>query len=626
MQSDSELFGRFAEDAFRSGRPDLAGEFLRRLSVKPSAAQADAEQLVRDALQLQSQQKLREAEPLLLEAIRLKPDVPTWHDNLAVNLARQGRLLEAIATFRVSLRLDPTPGSVWNNLGIACLEAKNFVAAEAALREAVPRLKHDLAPRLSLAQSLRGQLKLEDAEQIDRETIALFPQEAPAHTSLALTLNAAKKPEVALEFFRNAARLAPNIPEAQSNLAAALGKMKLYEECIVVARRAIQLNPNHAGAWSNLGNCLRDLGRFDEAEPALRESIRLNPHDADAVGNLALTLANAGRFADAIPVYDRALELKPQTQEVRFNRALAHLTLGDYARGWPDYEARWHTEQFHGGERTYPMPKWDGTSLRGKTIFLHTEQGIGDTLQFIRFAAPLAEQGATVMIHPTPDLVPVLKSVPGIARVIDAPRAEVTFDCHCPLLSVPYMLQTRLESIPATVPYMAAPPEAVARWSEKLSATRGFKIGIVWQGNPKFPGDRWRSVPLKFFAPIAAVPGVEICSLQKGEPRKQIAECGFAVRDLGAETQSDLGDVAGLMINLDLIISTCTSMVHLAGALARPTWVILSANPDWRWLRDRTDSPWYPTVRLFRQEKLGEWPAVFQSIAQELQEQITTKR
>jgi hypothetical protein len=316
--------------------------------------------------------------------------------------------------------------------------------------------------------------------------------------------------------FGKAVVLAPRSAEAQSNLAAVFGKLKRWAECEAAARKGTELDPQHAGAWGNLGNCLRDQGRYEEAAVALTKCLDLRPDDAEAAGNFALTSAAIGRHAEALTWYDRSLTLRPDNGEVRFNRALTHLTLGDYAQGWPGYEYRWHTDAMKGKKRTFPQVEWDGTAdLRGKTILIVPEQGLGDFIQFVRFAKPLADRGANVVVQTPPELAALTRTVPGVGRVVSEDRAEVTIQSNCHLLSLPGLLKVTLNDLSGE-PYMTPPAEAVGKWKERLAAVPGFRMGVVWQGNPKHTGDRWRSVPLAMFAPLAAIPGVALCSVQKG--------------------------------------------------------------------------------------------------------------
>ena len=617
-----ELLHRFAEEAFRAGSPAVAGELLRMAARWPAPV-PDPVATHADGLKLLAADRLADAEAAFVAAIRATADVPVWHEHLGVALARQGRFAEAAVSLRVALRLDPAPVATWQNLAQAYRDLKNLPAAELALREAVNRQPDSPDAAFSLVATLNDQKKYTDAESLSAQLTERFPDHPLAWSALGISRSMNGDHEAAIAPLERALALAPTA-ESHSNLAAVFGKLKRWADCERLAREAVRLNPDHAGGWANLGNCLRDQGNYTDAETALLRALTLNPNDPDAAGNLALTIATTGRHADALRHYDHSLALRPDHVEVRFNRSIAYLTLGDFARGWPEYEARLQTEQLKKSQREYPVPRWTGQPLAGKGILLVAEQGLGDGLQFLRYAEPLAKLGARVVVHPPAALVRLARTAPGVADVIDQPNAAVRVDFHCPLLSVPMGLKTTLDTIPNRVPYLTPPADAVAKWRERMKPVPGFKVGIVWQGNPEHAGDRWRSVLLSRFAPLAAVPGVTLCSVQKGHGSEQLKTCDFPVLDLGAELDGDLADTAGLFVNLDLVLGIDTAPLHLAGALGLPAWIALAFNNDWRWLRDRDDSPWYPTMRLFRQPALGDWNGVFARLADELR--IATPR
>ncbi len=613
-----ELLHRFAEEAFRAGAPAVAGELLR-LAARSHAPTIDPAAQHADGLKHLAADRLPDAEAAFVAAIRATADVPAWHEHLAVALARQGRFAEAAVTFRVALRLDPAPAATWMNLAQAYRDAGNLPAAELALREAVQRQPDAPDAALGLVAALNDQKKHADAETLALQLTERFPTHPLTWTALGITRSLNGDHEAAVAPLERAAALSPTA-ETHSNLAAVFGKLKRWADCERQAREAVRVNADHGGGWANLGNCLRDQGKYGDAEAALLRAVALNPNDPDAAGNLALTVATVGRHDDALRHYDRSLALRPDHVEVRFNRSIAYLTLGDFARGWPEYEARLQTDALKKTQHEYPIPRWIGQPLAGRGILLTAEQGLGDGLQFLRFAEPLAKLGARVVVHPPEALARLARTVPGVAEVIDQPNAAIRADFHCPLMSVPLGLKTTFDTLPNRVPYLRPPADAVAKWKERLRSVPGVKVGIVWQGNPDHAGDRWRSVPLSRFAALAAVPGVSLCAVQKGHGREQLQECDFPVIDLGAEIAGDLADTAGLFVNLDLVIGIDTAVLHLAGALAVPAWLAVAYNCDWRWLRDRTDTPWYPSMRVFRQPTLGDWDAVFARLVRELRE------
>ena len=360
------------------------------------------------------------------------------------------------------------------------------------------------------------------------------------------------------------------------------------------------------------------------------------PNAVEACTNLGNIHWEEGRCDEALACYDQALCWNSESPETHFNRARLRLLQGDWAQGWPEYECRWKTKECPGW--SFPQPQWDGTDLAGRTILLLAEQGLGDTLHFIRYAPLVKQRGGTVIVECQPALIRILSSIEGIDSFVARGLPLPEFDVHASLLSLPGLFHTTVDNLPATVPYVHTDPALIEEWRPKLSQPndqesdighrtsnikRVFKVGIAWQGNPLFIGDRHRSVPLLHFASLAKVAGVQLISLQKGAGSEQLLDIAgkFQVLDLGSHLDEACGafmETAAVMKNLDLVITSDTAIAHLAGALAVPVWVALSFMPDWRWMLRRHDSPWYPTMRLFRQTRRGQWPDVFAEMAEEL--------
>ncbi|OWK47234.1 tetratricopeptide repeat protein [Fimbriiglobus ruber] len=516
--SEAELLTQFAELALAAGRADLAGEYLRRAACAAQPGNSEnPEQLHATAIQFLNQQRFAEAEQTILRAIRLRPRESVWHDHLGVILARQNRLPEAEATFRLAARLDPANTGVVRNVIQACLDQRKYPEAEAAVRAALDREPRNDEFRVQLVTILLEQRKSDDARALLDNLFAAKRFQPAFWDKLGVSFGSAGLFPEAERCLREATRHPAASATSYGNLAAALGKMNRWSEAEVAARQATRLDPKLAMGWGNLGNALRDLGRLDEAERVIREAIRLDPKAPDPLGNLGLALAMNGRVREGLEWYDRSLALRPDAGEVRFNRAIALLSLGEYEKGWAEYEWRWRTDQMKTHQRKYPAPHWDGKQpLAKKTILVHSEQGIGDTFQFIRLTSELAAQGAFVVFASPPEIADLVKTCPGVGQVCALNEAPARLDFHAALMSLPYILKLRAESIPNRAPYLTPPQEAVARWRNRLAGIPGRKVGIVWQGNPKHIGDRWRSIPLTRFAPLASIPGVTIVSLQKG--------------------------------------------------------------------------------------------------------------
>ena len=382
--------------------------------------------------------------------------------------------------------------------------------------------------------------------------------------------------------------------------------------------KSCEIRPNDPLGHGNLGLALRKADRHDEAIRSFEHAVSLDPRLASHHNHLGLSLSDAGRLDDALASLRRAVELDPKSAEFRENLGLTLLLNGNFEEGWPQYESRHQLERFKSRRPAIDVPMWQGEPVANRSILVYSEQGFGDTIQFVRYVPLLASMGASVTLAVQPRLIPLLSVLSNAASVIAIGEVHGRFDFQCALLSLPHGFRTTLANVPADVPYLSADNALVARWREHIGRD-GFKIGISWRGSPNYQADHHRSIPLREFAPLAAIPGMRLISLQKGLGADQVAGVEFRVETLD-ERFDEAGafvDSAALMMALDLVVSCDTSILHLAGALARPLFVALRRVPDWRWLLDREDSPWYPTARLFRQRSVGDWSDVFDRIAVE---------
>jgi hypothetical protein len=431
----------------------------------------------------------------------------------------------------------------------------------------------------------------------------------------------------AVEAYNRVLAVEPTHGGALNNLGVALRRLERFAEAVACYRRALEIDPRNSQALSNLGNALKDLHRLDEAIATLRRADAVKPNDAGIVYNLGIALKDAGRLDEALAAYDRALALRPDDPDIPWDIALALLTKPNFAKGWPAYEARWGLKD--NPPRPFPQPRWHGEELGGRRILLTSEQGFGDTLQFIRYVPLVKAKGGHVIVEARGPLMRLVRSVEGVDEVVDRDaRTPPAFDVHCPLLSLPMVFRTDLSSIPSTIPYLAPPPGLGAAFDAFLApAGDRLKVGLVWSGSTTFKNNRNRATSLESFLPLLEVPGVAFVSLQKGPPLQELSTCGCRSLILDADPLlQDFADTAALIQRLDLVIMTDSAVAHLSGALGRPVWVLLCFAADWRWLTRREDSPWYPSMRLFRQRTAGRWDDVFVRVKDELAKLAAKRR
>jgi len=414
-------------------------------------------------------------------------------------------------------------------------------------------------------------------------------------------------------------------PEDVFTQAAELKQQGRLAEALLSYDQAIALKPDYAHAFNNRGNVLQIMGRLEEAVASYRQAIAFKPDYAFAFNNLGGALRLLKRFDEAIAAYDQAVALQPDYAAALTNRAQSKLLLGRMSEGWRDYECRL-SEEFRKTLAVPDIPDWAGESLAGRNILIYAEQGLGDIIQFCRYVPMLSERGANVSLLAPANLLRLLSSLHGKCRVLSSLTGYDRFDYRCALMSLPYRLGTRLDNIPAPTPYLSVDARRVEHWRDRIGQ-HGLRVGICWQG--KMTSDPGRSFSLSELYPISQIPGVRLISLQKQSAEEELAHLppGMSVRAFGEDFDSGPDaflDTAAMMQNLDLIITCDTAVAHLAGALARPTWLALPYVPDWRWFLDRNDSPWYPTLRLFRQSRRGDWPSVFAEMSAAIRNEAHT--
>lgn len=521
-----------------------------------------------------------------------------------VTFARLARLREDVAA-------RPGSADALSALGSALWQAGQHAEALARLREAVQAAPDHAGALSQLGNMLAAAGQPEEAEQQFRAVLAQQPDDAATHFNIGCAWLAAGDGARAEAALRAALALQPAFGVALNNLGSALRQQDRTAEALDCYRRAVELRPDLPGLHGNLGSTLLALGQAGQALAPLRTAVRLDPDNAEACNNLGGVLLALDQAPEAAGWFRLAVRHDPQHGQARLGLALALLTLGDYRQGWQEYEARWLDPGFTADEPVFDQPAWRGAEpVQGRTMLLHAEQGLGDTLQFVRYAPLLRSRGALVVLQVQPPLMGLLADLADV--VIARGDAPPPFDLRCPLMSLPLAFGTELHSIPASVPYLHAPPAHLAAWSARLGARRRRRIGIAVSGDPTHPEDAQRSIPAASF--LAAFAGVdaELHVVQKNiRPADAAALAGLPVHD---PLIADFRDSAALVALMDLVVTIDSAPAHLAGALGVPVWVLLQHGADFRWLRLRDDSPWYPTARLFRQSSYGAWEPVLAAV------------
>ncbi|MDH3701516.1 MAG: tetratricopeptide repeat protein [Alphaproteobacteria bacterium] len=523
------------------------------------------------------------------DALNRAPGDAVYHARFAAALQRLGKTADAIHHYRAALTLRTDWPEIHSNLAAALLDAGHAAEAVSAAEAA----------------------------------LAVNPDLVSALNNLGLALCSLDRHGEAVAPLRKALSLAPDNLEAAHNLAVIRHRLGDIATAETALRTLLQQRPNWAEAQRSLGNLLRETGQLDDAARCYRAVLAGLPLDFKTYGNLGLVLLNQNRPHDAIAVYEKALALEPDQADIRMSLGIAQLAAGDFDQGWSNYEARWRAATFSSPKREFSAPRWQGEPLgpnagaAGRRLLIHAEQGFGDTLQFCRYIPLVADQGGSVIVECQPALRRLLESVAAssadgritvISRGDDLPPA----DFQVPLLSLPHILRTTLSTIPASVPYLrASEPEALA-WRHRLGSGC-LNVGLVWSGNAKRQDDQMRSCSIDALRPLLGLPGLRLFSLQK-DRREPLPD---GIEDLAPDLR-DFGATAAAIGALDLVISVDTAAAHLAGAMARPVWVLLGYAADWRYLLDRDDSPWYPTMRLFRQARPGDWSLPVRDIGEAL--------
>ncbi|MEP9387755.1 tetratricopeptide repeat protein [Mesorhizobium sp. KR9-304] len=631
------------------------------MTKKTVLGQADSKILAR-AEQALVRRMYGEVESACNDVLSRDPRSSRAHSLLGLSFLEQKKIEAAIRSFKKALRIFPDDVVSIVGLGQAHMELGQHALAEQDLRGALRVMSSNIAALRLLILSLMSQGKFQEALGLLDQVLFSDPLDADSFNKRGYVLQQFDRHADAIGNFSRALLLQPNFPEALNNRgnslkaldrheeaiwdydqailqrpdyilpygnrSLSLFQLKRFDEAIESCERALSLDKKFTNALINKGLILQKVGRFDESIDFFEQALGIESGNTTAINNLAYSLQQVQRFDESLACYQKVTMLRPDYPEAIWNRGLHKLLRGDMPSGWSDMEWRWRCKEFTKRPGQAGIPEWRGENLNGSSIAIFTEQGFGDLFQFCRYLPKLADAGARVTIV-VPTLVHrLLLTLDPRLKVVSPGKYLTGIDFQCTLLSLPDRFRTDLSTIPAEVPYLRAEDALVAEW-RKILSTKGFKVGIAWQGNPSGFVDLGRSIPLRELVPLSEIEGVQLISLQFQHGLEQIqalAKPG-ALRVLPGFNERADGfiDTAAVMKCLDLVITTDTAPAHLAGALNVPVWVLLKSVPDWRWLLDRSDSPWYPSMRLFRQKERGDWRGVVEEVMTSLAAEVAEK-
>jgi len=555
---------------------------------------------------------------LIGKAIELKPD-PTFYSNRGIAFKELNRIDDAVDAYDKAIEMDPHYAEAYSNRGNALQRLSEMQASEPEN----PKISA-VRSRLALAHSARGKTLsglnlLEEALASYEKAIGLKPRYSQAWSNRGVVLMDLQRYPEALKSFDHAIELDAQNAEAWSNRGLVLQTLRQLDLALESYDTALKINTRYAEAWSNRGITLHLLNRSADAVKSYNHAIRVNERYAEAYSNRGIALAALNQLDQAIESYDQAIQINPRHATALFNKSLALLAKGDFDQGWKLYEWRWQCGTLKREQRHFAEPLWLGVeSLEDTTVLLHSEQGMGDAIQFSRYAKLVAGRGANVVMEVPRSLVGVFESLEGVGTMVSRGDALPKFDYQTPLMSLPLAFGTTLESIPQSERYLSAPALHVDRWAKRLGSGTLPRVGLVWSGSPSHINDHNRSVPLAELVPMLPHK-FEYISLQKDvrDTDRFVLQAQKNVLRFENEIQ-DFSDTAALCELLDLVISVDTSVAHLSAALGRPTWLLLPAAADFRWFVDRVDSPWYASLKIFRQKRAGSWSGPLRAMRQEL--------
>lgn len=556
---------------------------------------------------------------------------------LAQHMEQANHQAKALYFYQKAVEMVPEQADANIQLGSIYYKQHNIEQAISCYLQALKSRPNDPHILFNLGLFYLRQQSWTEAIEYSKKTIELDPSHEKAYINLGTAYEKTNNQTEAVAAYQKAAQLDPESFDNQHRLGNLFRSLEKLEDAVEPYRKAIELQPHNVHIMMDLANTLHMLNRNEEALELYKNVLEINPNIISALYNFGFTLKKLGHLERAMDVYQQVLARKPDYAHAHFSLSSIYLTLSNFEQGLEEYEWRWQT--YNESTKKFNCPVWEGQDLTNQTILMYAEQGLGDTLQFIRYAKILKEQYSNIRIifeSQTP-LVPLLQQQPYIDQVIARGGKTAPFAHYqIPLMSIPRIVKTRLETIPADIPYLQGNTNLAQSWKERLPSDNNLKVGICWQGNARYSTQSLRravaakSVELELFAPLASLKGVTLYSLQRIDGDDQISNCAFKDKLIVFDESFDQEngrfiDTTAVIENLDLIISVDTSIAHLAGALGKPTWILLPKHTDWRWFLNRTDSPWYPTVQLFRQQNAGQWEPVIKQLVEQLQTILTKK-
>jgi tetratricopeptide (TPR) repeat protein len=611
MDSNEQLKAAFAY--FQEGNVQQAETICREiLGVSPDNARA----LHLLGMIFYERMDYTAAKKYIGKSLRIDPAEASAYFNLANILREERNFDEAVSNYQKALRINPELNDAYYNMGIIFEEKGQISDAIVCFEKAVQIDLYDAAAYNNLGTALLRAGRPDDALTNYQKAIQIKPDNAKTYCNLGTAFHEKKQFDDAIANFQKAIRLNPEFADAYSGLGNSWKEKGLLDEAMHFYQKALQIDPDRAETYYNLGIVLKEKGLFAEAISTYQKAIQLNPGSLDAYNNLGIAFQDSRQLEEALASYREALSIDPDDAVTHWNLAHALLLSGNFRDGWQEYEWRLRVKDFY--RMDFDRPLWEGSDISGRTILLQAEQGFGDTIQFVRYASLVAQSGAKVIVACPKELTSLLQNVEGVQQAVSYGERLPGFDLYCPLPSLPFIFGTTSESIPVKIPYINADYSLTRRWRDKLKDDDSqLKIGLVWAGREQ------RSFSLDLFSPLSGLEDVTFYSLQKGEAAKQ-AEHSSGNMEIVDYTEEihDFSDTAAFIENLDLIITVDTAVAHLSGALGKTVWTLLPAVPDWRWMLVRKDSPWYPTMRLFRQSLSGAWDQVVNLIGNELRRSI----